>query len=72
MAKNWIAGATPPSSKGALHRQLGIPVGQTIPAGKIAKAASSSDPLLAKRATGPNAQRVQSQDEVTYSQITCA
>lgn len=37
MAKNWIAGAT--KNKGALHRNLGVPEGQKIPAGKIAAAA---------------------------------
>jgi len=37
MAKNWIADAT--KNKGALHRNLGVPEGQKIPAGKIAAAA---------------------------------
>jgi hypothetical protein len=37
MAKNWIAGAT--KNKGALHRNLGVPEGQKIPAAKIAAAA---------------------------------
>ena len=37
MAKNWIAGAT--KNKGALHRNLGVPEGQKIPAGKLAAAA---------------------------------
>ena len=37
MAKNWIAGAT--KNKGALHRNLGVPTGQKIPAGKLAAAA---------------------------------
>jgi len=37
MAKNWIAGAT--KNKGALHRNLGVPEGQKIPAGKMAAAA---------------------------------
>jgi hypothetical protein len=50
MAKDWIAGATPPSSKGALHRSLGVPEGEKIPKSKIAKAANSDDPTLAKRA----------------------
>ena len=35
---NWIAGAT--KNKGGLHRSLGIPEGQTIPASKINAAAS--------------------------------
>ncbi|MBS0367814.1 MAG: hypothetical protein JSS57_01295 [Proteobacteria bacterium] len=37
MAKNWIAGAT--KNKGALHRNLGVPEGQKIPAKKLAAAA---------------------------------
>jgi hypothetical protein len=37
MAKNWIAGAT--KNKGALHKNLGVPQGEKIPAGKLASAA---------------------------------
>jgi hypothetical protein len=48
VAKNWIAGAT--KNKGALHRALGVPEGQKIPAAKLAKAAASKDPLMRKRA----------------------
>ncbi len=40
MAKNWIAGAT--KNKGALHRNLGVPEGKKIPAGKIAAAAKGT------------------------------
>lgn len=43
MAKNWIAKAT--KNKGALHKALGVPQGQKIPAGKIAKAASAPGKL---------------------------
>ena len=39
---NWIAAATPPSSKGALHRNLGVPQGQKIPKAKIKKAAAGN------------------------------
>jgi len=46
--KNWIAGAT--KNKGALHRALKVPEGQKIPAAKLAKAAKSSNPKLAKEA----------------------
>ena len=46
--KNWIAGAT--KNKGALHRSLGVPEGETIPAAKLAKAAHSSNPTIRKRA----------------------
>lgn len=38
MAKNWIAGAI--KHPGGLHKSLGVPQGQKIPAGKIAAAAS--------------------------------
>jgi len=37
MAKNFIKGAI--KHPGALHRQLGVPQGQKIPAGKLAAAA---------------------------------
>ena len=40
MAKNWIADAT--KNRGGLHRSLGIPAGKTIPAKKIAAAATKS------------------------------
>jgi hypothetical protein len=46
--KNWMQGAV--SHPGALHRQLGVPAGQRIPAKKIAAAANSSNQLLARRA----------------------
>ena len=36
MADKWIAGAT--KNKGALHRKLGVPEGQKIPAKKLAQA----------------------------------
>ena len=48
MAKKfWIAGAI--KKPGALHRALGVPEGQKIPAKKMAKAAKSSNPLMRKR-----------------------
>ena len=43
MAKNWIAGAI--KHPGALHRQLGVPQGEKIPAGKLSAAASKSGTL---------------------------
>lgn len=46
--KNWIAGAI--KHKGALHKSLGVPQGDTIPSGKLKKAAHSDNPTLAKRA----------------------
>lgn len=36
--------------KGALHRQLGVPMGKKIPAKKLEKATHSTNPLLKKRA----------------------
>jgi hypothetical protein len=47
MAEKWIAKAT--KNKGALHRQLGVPIGEKIPAKKLAKAAKSSNPTTRKR-----------------------
>ena len=37
MAKNWISGAI--KRPGQLHRDLGVPQGQKIPAGKLNAAA---------------------------------
>jgi len=39
-----------PSHKGLLHQNLGVPAGKPIPAGKLEKAAHSSDPAIKKRA----------------------
>lgn len=44
---NWIAGAI--KHPGALHKELGVPQGEKIPAGKIAKAAKAGG-KLGKRA----------------------
>lgn len=41
--KKWIAGAI--KHPGALHKQLGVPQGQKIPAGKLAKAAKAGGTL---------------------------
>lgn len=46
--KNWIAGAT--KNKGALHRALGIPEGQPIPAKKLEAATHSKNPTIRKEA----------------------
>jgi hypothetical protein len=48
MAKKWIAGAT--KSKGGLHRALGVPVGETIPASKLDAAKKSKNPRVKKEA----------------------
>ncbi len=44
----WIHGAI--KHPGALHRSLGVPEGEKIPASKIEKAAHSDNPTLARRA----------------------
>lgn len=44
----WIQGMH--MKKGALHRELGVPAGQKIPAAKLEKAAHSSNPTERKRA----------------------
>ncbi len=46
MAKSLIK----PSRRGLLHKKLGVPEGQKIPAAKIAKALHSSSPALRKEA----------------------
>jgi hypothetical protein len=47
MAKDWIKKAV--KHKGALHRELGVPEGEKIPAKKMAKAAKSSNPKMRKQ-----------------------
>jgi len=48
VGKKWIAGAI--KHPGALHRELGVPKGEKIPAKKLEKATHSDNPKLAKRA----------------------
>ncbi len=43
MAKNWIAGAI--KHPGALHKEMGVPEGEKIPAKKLDKAAKSGGKL---------------------------
>jgi hypothetical protein len=45
---NFIQGAI--KHPGSLHRALGVPQGQSIPAGKLAEAARSSDANLRRKA----------------------
>lgn len=47
MAEKWIQKAI--KKPGALHRELGVPEGEKIPAKKLAKAAKSKSSLLRKR-----------------------
>ena len=44
----WIQAAI--KHPGALHKELGVPAGQKIPAKKLAKATHSKNPTLARRA----------------------
>lgn len=48
MAKHWIAGAI--KHPGALHRELGVPQGEKIPAGKLASARNSKSPKIRRQA----------------------
>ena len=48
MSKNWIENAI--KVPGGLHKSLGVPEGEKIPAKKMNKAASSGSPLEKKRA----------------------
>lgn len=41
---HWIAKAT--SNRGALHRNLGVPEGEKIPAAKLAEAGRSRNPTI--------------------------
>ena len=43
MAKKWIQGAI--KHPGALHKELGVPMGQKIPASKLAAAAKKGGKL---------------------------
>lgn len=49
MAKKWMQKAFS-KNKGSLHRALGVPEGETIPAGKLKSAAHSKSGLMRKRA----------------------
>lgn len=44
----WMKNAV--KHPGALHKELGVPQGEKIPAKKLEKAANSSNPTLKKRA----------------------
>jgi hypothetical protein len=48
MSDNWIAGAI--KHKNGLHKSLGIPAGEKIPAKKLASAKHSDNPKIAKQA----------------------
>lgn len=46
----WISDALKNSKKGALHKEMGVPLGQKIPVTKLKAASKSANPKLAKRA----------------------
>ena len=46
----WISQAVKPSRKGALHRALGVPEGEKIPAKKLKAAGDSDNPRIRKEA----------------------
>jgi hypothetical protein len=48
--KNWIKSALKANTKGALHKELKVPIGIKIPAAKLDKAENSKNPKLKKRA----------------------
>ena len=48
MAEQWIKGAI--KHKGGLHKALGVPEGQKIPADKLAKAKNSPNEHIRKMA----------------------
>jgi len=48
MAGKWIQKAI--KHPGALHKALHVPMGETIPSGKLDKASHSTNPTMAKRA----------------------
>jgi len=50
MAEKWIQKALPPSSKGKLHKALGVKQGEKISASKLKKAEHSKSPSLRKKA----------------------
>lgn len=43
---HWMQNAVPESHKGLLHKKLGVPQDENIPAGKLTKAIHSSSPIL--------------------------
>ncbi len=48
MAEKWIQGAI--KHPGKLHRELGVPQGQKIPAKKLEKAEHSKNPTIRREA----------------------
>lgn len=50
MKEKWIQKALPPSSKGKLHKDLGVKPGKKISQAKLKKAENSKSPLISKRA----------------------
>lgn len=49
MGENWISKALPKTSRGKLHRELGIKEGTKIPEKKLEKAEKSKSPKIRKQ-----------------------
>lgn len=49
MKENWISKALPKTSRGKLHRELGVKEGEKIPEKKIEKAEKSGSPKIKKQ-----------------------
>ena len=56
MAKHWIQGAI--KHPGALHKQMGVPMGQKIPAKKLAAAAKKGGKLGARARMAENMRKM--------------
>lgn len=48
--KKWIQAALPKSSKGGLHKSLGVPEGKKISQKQLARAENSASPKVRKQA----------------------
>lgn len=49
MTEKWIQKALKPSTKGALHKTLGVPQGKKIPTAQLKKAEHSKNATTRKR-----------------------
>lgn len=50
MSEKWIQEAIPKAHRGKLHRELGVPQGEKIPAKKLVKAEHSKNPTIRREA----------------------
>jgi len=64
MKDYWMKEAFPKSTKGLLHRKLGVPEGEDIPVKKLDKAAHSKNMKLKKEAiAAETGRRIARQDK---------